>query len=225
MDVLKNLPLDPNMNGDFGLPLGKTTSGRLVFASGAAGVQISASPSPSELYRAHFERHIPSIRVQDGIIIVQYRRYLLLDRLAYLREPLACIGLNRAIPWEIEFRDGVSRLTADLRKLHLRSLDLGSVSTAMLNLPTPDGVANIYLSGSATDLTLQRPPGVGLRLQIAGAASHLRLDEQRFGAIGCGMRWQTQDYNTAVRRYEIGIAGSVGHMTIRILQENAADSG
>lgn len=212
--VSSNKRVDQGVRGDFAVPLGSTTRGRLIFASGAADVTIDATPNSSLLYSAHFERHIPSVRVQDGIVTIQYRRYLLFDWLAYLAEPLARVALNTTIPWEIEFRDGVSRLTADLRTLQLAALDMSSVNIARITLPAPVGSANIYFSGSASDLTLHRPPGVALRLQIAGSASCLTLDEQRLGAIGGGIRWQSEDYNDAVNRYDIRIAGSVSNMTI-----------
>jgi hypothetical protein len=201
----------------FAAPLGTITSGRLIFASGAANIQIGASGELSELYAAHFEGHIPSVRVQDGIITIQYRRHLLFDGWSSLRQPLAKIALNSFIPWEIEFRAGLSRLTADLSALHLQAVDMGSVSTAELTLPVPTNSANVYLSGSASELILHRPATVALRLQIAGAASQLTLDGQRLGAMGDGIRWQSSNYNEASHRYDIGIAGSVSNLTIDTL--------
>lgn len=213
MTTHSNQPGNSSIRDDFTAPL-DTTTGRLIFASGAANVHILAHAEPSLLYTAHFEQHIPSVRVQDGIVTVQYRHYPLFGWLVYRNEPLAQIALNSTIPWEIEFRHGVSRLRTDLRNIQLCSLDLGSVSTSRIALPVPAGAANIYLSGSASNLTLQRPPGVAIRLQIAGSASRLSLDHQRFGAISGGIQWQTPDYHDAVNHYDIDIAGSVSNMTI-----------
>jgi hypothetical protein len=202
--------------GSLSAPLGATKSGRVVFASGAANVSINANGDSSELYNARFEEDIPSVRVQEGVITIQYHRHHFFDWLRSRQQPVARIGLNPSIPWEIEFRDGLAQLSADLRQLQLSSLDMSSVSNAQLMLPVPPAAANIYLSGSASGLTLQRPSGVALRLQIAGAASNLRLDGEHFGAVGGGIRWQSRDYHESATRYEIGIAGSVSNLTVGV---------
>ncbi|MCC6457748.1 MAG: hypothetical protein IT328_22525 [Caldilineaceae bacterium] len=209
-----NQPAALTAKGDFTLPLGTTTRGRLLFASGAANVHVGVHPDRAALYAAHFERQIPTVWVQDGIVTIQYRRYSPLDWLVSLAEPLAMVKLNATIPWEIEFRGDVSRFSADLRRLHVRALDLHSVSTALIRLAAPLETANIYLSSNASDLTVHRPAGVAIRLQISGSASHLTLDGQRFGAVGGGIHWQTPDYHDSTSRYDIGIAGSVSNMTI-----------
>jgi hypothetical protein len=193
-------------------------SGRLVFQGpsgrSVAGVTIHAEPALADLYRAHFEHPIPSVHVQDGIVTVQYHRHPLPGWSAGRRAPLAHLTLNGALDWEVEFRDGVSRLTADLRKLPLRSLDLSAVSGAMLMFPRPAGTAFVYISGSASDITIQRPLGVALRIHISGSTSELMLGEQRFGAVADGIRWQTPGYNSAADRYDISVSGSVSNLTI-----------
>jgi hypothetical protein len=206
--------LHQNVNNNYSAPLGSLTSGRLLFASGAAGITIQGDPNLSDLYRAHFERPMPSIQVQEGIVTFRYRHRSFLEWLTNWREPLAHLTLNGSIPWEIEFRGGVAKLTADLRALSLRALDLGSASEIKLILPSPSGTVYIYIAGSASDVTIQHPPGSALRVQIGGGASNLTFDEQRFGAVADGICWQTPDYNGAVNRYEISIAGSVSNMTI-----------
>jgi hypothetical protein len=204
----------PAVNGDFTLPLGATQRGRLLFSSGAANVHIDAHPDQAVLYAARFERHIPRVWVQEEIITIQYHRFSPFDWLASLAESLAKIALNQTIPWEIEFRSGISQLTADLRDLQLCALDLCSVSAARITLPVPVCPANIYLSGSASDLVVHRPAGVEIRLQIAGSVSRLTLDGKRVGAVGGGLQWQTPNYQDSSQRYDIDIAGSVSNMTI-----------
>lgn len=200
--------------GSFTAPLGKIERARLVFTSGTTGVTICANPNLSELYSASFYEQIPSIRVQNGIITIHFRRHAHTSRLANARQPSAYIMLNKTIPWEIEFRDGLSHLNADLSALHLSALDMTSVSTAYLQLPAPTGIANIYLSGSASALTLGRPIGVPLRLQIMGAASQLNLDGQQIGTSSSGLRWQSSSDYSHTGRYDVAIAGSVSNLTI-----------
>ena len=199
---------------DFTAPLNGATSGRLVFASGATNVTIHSEPALADLAHAHFEQHTPGVWAREGTITIQYRNYGLLDWLTDWREPVADVTLNPGVPWEIEFAGGVSNLRAELGQLPLRSLDLHSVSDATLVLPRPTDVIHLGLSGSASNLTIYRPAGVAVRLHIGGGASNLRIDGQRFGAIGGGFDWQSADYASAPARVEISISGSVSDLTI-----------
>src|SRR5215211_2814004 len=55
-------------NDYFAAPLGSSSSGHLMFVSGASNVTIHADPSMEDLYRARFEGQVPIIRVQGGTI-------------------------------------------------------------------------------------------------------------------------------------------------------------
>jgi hypothetical protein len=171
-----------------------------------------------DLYQAHFERHVPGIRVQDGAVTIQSSQTPQFDSSAGPPgtpwAPLARITLNGTIPWEIEFRGGVARLIADLRGLPLRALDLGSASGSLITLPQPTGVVFVYIAGSASDLTIHRPAGVAVRIDISGSVSNVTLDEQHFGAAADGIRWQTPDYNTVAACYDISIVGSASNLTL-----------
>lgn len=210
MSVDENAPDRQSERRNFTAPLGSATSGRLVFASGVGGVTIQADPTLPDLYRAHFEHHLPSVQVQDDTVTIQYHRFSASDG----REPIARLILNGAIPWEIEFRDGVSKLTADLSQLPLRALDLSSASQVVVTLPQPLGTVFVHVSGSASDLTIQRPAGVAIRAHISGSASNLALDEQHFGAVADALHWQTPDYHRTTHRYDLSISGSVSNMTL-----------
>jgi hypothetical protein len=202
-------------------PLDAATGGRLVFSSGAIGVTLEGDPALVELYRARFAQDVPSVHLERGSagsgppkVTIHYRQRTPADRPTLWREPLATIALNGAIPWEIEFHGGVAHLQANFRGLRLRSLDLSDSSAVKLLLPQPTGTVYLYVSGSASDVVIQRPAGIALRVQIAGSASQVRIDEQLFGAIANGITWQTPDYHAAADRYDIRFAGSVSNLTI-----------
>lgn len=213
-----NEPVSQGASAEFTAPLGSVTSGRLVFAASAAGVTIRADAMLPDLYQAHFERHVPGIRVQDGAVTIQSSQIPQFDSSAgppgTLWASLAQVTLNGAIPWEIEFRGGVARLIADLRGLPLRALDLGSASGSMITLSQPAGVVFVYIAGSASDITIHRPHSVAVRVDIGGSVSNVTLDEQHVGAAADGIRWQTPGYNTVADRYDISIAGSASNLTI-----------
>jgi hypothetical protein len=208
-------------------PLGAATGGRLVFTSGAIGVTLLGDPGLVELYRARFVQPVPSVHLElepvdkrpsagsgSSKVTIHYRHRAAADWLTSWREPLAAIALNSSIPWEIEFYGGVAYLQADFRGLRLRSLDLSDSSGVKVLLPRPAGNVYLYVSGSASDVVIQHPVGVALRVQIAGSASQVRIDEQPFGAVANGINWQTPDYPAAADRYDIRFAGSVSNVTI-----------
>lgn len=201
-------------------PLAAATSGRLIFTSGATGVMIQSDPGLRELYQGRFVRFTPGVHVEydpAGLgqcnVTLHYRQPVLGNCLV-AREPLAVITLNESIPWEIEFHGGVAQLLADLRGLRLRSLDLRDSSGVNLLLAKPTGNVYLYVSGSASDVVIQRPVGVALHVQIAGSASQVRIDAYSFSAVANGIHWQTSDYYAAADRYDIRFAGSVSHVTI-----------
>ncbi len=145
---------------------------------------------------------------------IRYRRFSGFDWPVSWRKPVAEVTLNESLPWEIEFRDGVSQLTANLSGLQLRALDLSSASQVVVTLPQPSDTVFVHVSGSVSNFTLRHPAGIAVRVHISGSASNLTLDKQRFGAVASGYRWQTLDYDNAADRYDITISGSVSDMTI-----------
>ena len=210
-------PVNDPMSSHTTAPLGSMTSGRLVFTSGAAGVTLHADPALPELYRAHFARHMPIVRVQGGTVTVHYRRIPFLDWLTYAREPLAAVTLNGSVPWELEFHGGVSKLTADLRRLQLRSLDvIGGASDVTVTLPIPTATVFVHVAGGVSHLTFRRPAGIAVRIHLSDSASGLTLDEQHVSAVTDGMRWQTQDYEHATDRYDISIGGGASNLRLAI---------
>jgi hypothetical protein len=104
----------------FAAPLGSTTGGRLEFGRGAASLTIRTDPSMADLFHAHFEGPEPRVQSEDGTVTIRYPRTF---HLFEWRKRAAEVTLNARIPWEIEIRDGVSRLTptcADLSSTRSR---------------------------------------------------------------------------------------------------------
>jgi hypothetical protein len=214
---------DEGMGEAFVAALGSAEPGRLVFASGAAALNISADPSMEDLARGRFTRHIPRVSIAEHVVTIRYQRIPLLGWLVYARsqflskQPLGQIALNSAVPWELQFAGGVSRLSADLRGLRLCSLDLlGGASEVTLLLSRPAGNAYLYIAGGADKLVVRRPQGTGVRLQIDGSASALVFDEQRFKAIAGAVCLQSPDFDKAADRYDISIAGGASHVRIEM---------
>lgn len=200
----------------FDAPLGEARDGRLIFASGAAGVTLRGGKLGAQLYRAHFSRHIPDVGIDGGAITVRYRHVPFLNWLVFLREPLAAVTLNAALPWTIELRGGVSKLDADLRGVELRSFDVGGgASDVRLTLPRPLGMVPIRIAGGASDITISRPPGVAVRLQTRDGVSSIALDERRLGVAGGETDLETPGANEADGGYAISIGGGASKVVVK----------
>ncbi|HEX6384750.1 MAG TPA: hypothetical protein VF177_08785 [Anaerolineae bacterium] len=200
---------------EFSAPSGSLKSGRLVLASAVTQMKLRANPLLDDLYQAHFKRQTPHVWLHENTVTIQFRRIGFLDGLTNLSSSLAEISLNGSIPWEIEFRKGVSHLDADLRQLQMHSLDmLSGANRIRLILSRPSGTAYIYISGGISRGTILVPADAGVSLRISGGATNLVFDNQRFGAIGGETGLQSPDFKSATGRLDICIAGGASNLTI-----------
>jgi hypothetical protein len=202
------------MNGakDYTVPLGSITHGRLQFTRGAANVVLRADSSMDDLYRARFDGPPPEVHARDGAVTVRYpRTFHPFD----WRKRTAEVTLNPAIPWQIEFHGGLSRLDADLSVLELGSFEVtGGASGVVVTLPRPSGTIAVRVSGGASDVSIHRPEGVAAGIRVGRGVSKLAFDEQRFGAIGGETRLQTIDYDGAADRYDLEVTGGASKLSI-----------
>ncbi|MFN2569675.1 MAG: MarR family winged helix-turn-helix transcriptional regulator [Candidatus Dormibacteria bacterium] len=198
-------------SGDASAPLGHATAGKILFSRGVSHVSIDGSAGGADLYSAHFEGTVPEIRVDDGTITVQYRRFGLFEG----RPRASRFSLNPTIPWELEIRGGVHRWTGDLQQLRLHSLEVrGGISEMELDLAAPTGVVPLRLTGGISKMTVRRPAGSALSLQVRGGASKLVLDDQEFGAFAGNVRLESRDQGEGDDRYELEITGGVSRLSI-----------
>jgi hypothetical protein len=202
------------MNGakNYTVPLGSITHGRLQFTRGAANVTLRVDSSMGDLYRARFDGPPPEVHAQDGAVTIRYpRTFHPFD----WRKRAAEVTLNPAIPWQIEFHGGLSRLDADLSVLELGSFEVtGGASGVAVTLPRPSGTVSVRVSGGASDVSIHRPEGVAARIRVGRGVSKLAFDEQGFGAIGGETRLQTNDYGGATDRYDVEVTGGASKLSI-----------
>lgn len=199
----------------FSAPLGTLKNGRLVFASGVQGLELEADPSMPFLYQARFKRYVPRLSVQKNILTLEYRHLSIVDQLVDLSKWPTHISLNGSIPWEFEFRGGVSHLNADLPELRLRSLDiLGGATHIRLRLSRPSGTTFIYVSGGINRGAIRVPSTAAIRAAINGGSTNLLFEDQRFQAIAGETRLESPDFPSATGRYDICVAGGTSDFTI-----------
>lgn len=204
--------------GSFAAPLGGVTRGRLEFSRGAWMLQIDGQQGMSELYRAHFDGLVPTVRVDGGTVQVQYRRPTLAEAARWALgggRHTTQVTLNGAIPWAIDVRGGLMQMSGDFSAVPLLGIDVaGGANEVDLKLPAPDGTVRISLGGGANKLTLHRPAGVPVRLVVSGGANKLRFDDQALGSVGGEVVLASPGWEGARDRYEIRLAGGASTLTI-----------
>jgi hypothetical protein len=97
----------------------------------------------------------------------------------------------------------------------LRALDVtGGCSEVELLLGVPLGVCPLRIGGGVHALTVRRPLGVALRVEIQGGGAELSMDGVALGAVGAPVRWESAGCGDAIDRYELQIGGGANLLTI-----------
>jgi DNA-binding MarR family transcriptional regulator len=211
--------------GSYAAPVGGVTSGRLIFLSGAPRITVRGDAGLTELYRASFAGPVPRMRVRGGIVTVSYPRFGWFDwraqiagqhieASAHWNKDSGEITLNAAVAWAIELRGGVSAWKADLSNLRLESFEIrGGASKVELVLPRPSGVVPIRVRGGLNHISIQRPRGVAMGLDIRGGAADVTVDGQTRKGTG-SLSIQTPGADAMPDRYEIEISGGAARIQV-----------
>ncbi len=176
-----------------------------------------------ELYRTRFEGRRPKVRADGDTVAIEYPKSILTwDR----RKAASWVTLDASVPWRIEARTSVARLTADLGALSLKGIEAsGGVVRSTLALPRPSGEVPIRITGGAAELTIHRPAGVAARVRVKNGASDLTLDSQYFRAVGGTLDWRSPDYETASDRYDIEVLRGARSLVVDTLVPPAPPAG
>jgi hypothetical protein len=230
--MVGELPTHRSKARVFNAPLGSAKDGRLVLTTEAKGVTLFTDPALQGLVRGHFVHQVSWVGFEEGIVMVGYYP-------GFCHHPdILCpssgrqtfppsnwgsssdqrwdeITLKTSIPWEIEFRDRILDLNADLSELELRSLDmLGGAERIRLLLPGSAKATFIYIRGGIRHSEIRVPPGVGVRVQVSGGVKNLVFDGQRFAAMDEGIHWENSNFNSAANQCNICIVGGATDLTI-----------
>lgn len=209
-------PEDRHGGGDqFVAPLGSSRKGRLRFTNGAHGIAISANSRMRDLCRARFRDQMPTIWVQEGVVIIRYPRVPSCDWLGYRSERPAEVELNARVSWDIEVHGGASKLVADLRGLRFGSLSLnGGISRVEVVLPEPVGTVAVVILGGASNVAIHRSVGVAARLRVGGGTTNLKFDDRSIGVAGGELDLLSKDYTAATSRYDVSIRGGANNVSV-----------
>jgi hypothetical protein len=191
---------------------------RLTIASGLADARVRIDPDAVDLIAIDCGEGLsPRLRVSASELRLSWPATIG----TWLRAALAGesrdidIFLHPAVEWTLLVRGGLSRFEADLAAGKLASLEIsGGVSDARLDLPAPAGAVPVRISGGASELGLRRPAAAGVDLAVKGGISHLRLDDQSFGAIGGAARLASGAIRADASHYAIEISGGASDLEI-----------
>jgi hypothetical protein len=202
---------------DFQAPVDGARIGRLVFDAGTPELLLSGDRGLPELLRARFSRVLPDVRTLGGEVVVTYPPVL--PVVGWIRhgvlQPRGEVTLNAAIPWELEFRRGITRLEADLRDVDIRDVVIRSgASHARLRLGTPRGAVHVAMTGGVSNLEIERPAGTPIRLTVDGSIGSLTIEDDTLGAIGGRLQRATDGWSQAADRFDVAVGGGIGHLAV-----------
>jgi DNA-binding MarR family transcriptional regulator len=184
-------------------PIGGLREARLAIRSGLSSLRLRSGADPADLYRAMFEGATPQVRLRDGRVLVQFKRFGW-----DWRGRNATFALNSTIPWDIEVVGGIQKLEADLRQVAVRALDVvGGAERLQLELAQPSGLATVKVVGGLKTLRLERPSGVPVRLNVSGGSGNVILDGARLGSKGGQTVIESAGWSPKADRVEVTIIG------------------
>ena len=211
--ALRDQPADDGVGSQHIAPLGGLTQARLLLRSGTNELTVRGAPGLTDLYRAAFEGPVPTVRLRDGTVSIQYKG----GGMPWdWRKRNADVALNPTIPWDVELNGGANKVHGQLDGVDVRSFAMhGGVDRIRLTLGRPVGAVPIRLSGGAAQITVERPEGVAVQLRIDGGAGGIAFDRQKLGGVGGGTVLETTRADAATDRYVIELAGGAGRITVR----------
>lgn len=180
---------------------------RLCFDNGLAHVELRAA-ALGRLLEARFDGPLPVVWADDGNVHVEYP---LGSRLLRRARPNSVV-LDATVPWALDVHGGAAHLDADLRQVDVRSATFHSgAAHVRLALGRPAAPCTIRLA-SVSDLVLERPGDVGVRLEVGGGATRVELDGRWFGAVGGGLVEHAGDLGSP--DYHVIVNGGADRVTV-----------
>jgi hypothetical protein len=105
-------------------------------------------------------------------------------------------------------------VTVDASRLDLRLFEItGGADRLRVTMGRPRGEAVIRMTGGASQVRIDRPADVPVRLVMRGAAASIDLDAQHIGAT-TGVTLMTPRADTATDRISIEFVGGVSKVRV-----------
>lgn len=200
------------------LPYSGETRIRLALTSGMAHGRIVIDPAARDLIAVQCgDGPAPRLRVAAGELALSWP-HSFGDWLRSLVEPYdrnIAIVIHPAVEWSLAIRGGLSDFEIDLSAGNVARIDIhGGCADVRLGLPLPKTAVPIRVAGGVSKVTVERPAEAGVALATSGGMAKLRLDDQRFDAIGGAARLETRNLVPGAPRYDLQISGGAAHLAI-----------
>jgi hypothetical protein len=118
------------------------------------------------------------------------------------------VGVTTEIPVDLRLDTGGNRSVIDLAALRIRRLELHTgASETNIRLPAA-GQTVVRIDCGFAAVNIDVPPGVAARISGRISLGSTDVDETRFPRSGKG--WASAEYETALNRVDITIAGGFG---------------
>ena len=206
---------------DLRVPYAGQARMRLALSSGLSHALIVIDPAAQDLIAVQCGDDLqPRLRVVTGEIALSWRMSFG-DWLRGALRPLdrdVSIVLHPAVEWTLAIRGGLAGSELQLSAGTVaRSEVSGGCSDVRFELPVPATAVPVRISGGACQLVVQRPVETGVALTASGGMAGLRLDDQRFDAIGGSARLETRNAVPGAPRYDLQISGGAADLAIERL--------
>jgi hypothetical protein len=198
---------------------------RLSLSSGLALGLVVIDPDAKDLIAIHCaDGPTPRLRVAAGEIALTWRvsfgDWLRDALLGYERDVV--IVLHPAVEWTLEIHSGLAQVELDLAAGKIARIDVhGGCSEVRFELPVPTRAVPIHIASGVSRVVMRRPAEVGVALATSGGMAALRLDEQRFGAIGGSAQLESRNLVPGAPRFELQVDGGAADLTVAV---NVSDS-
>jgi len=212
------------------VPYSGQTRMRLALSCGLSHGLIVIDPAAQDLIAIHCgDGPLPRLRIAAGEIALTWRTSFgdwLRDALRACNRDVAIV-LHPAVEWTLAIRGGLASVELDLSAGAVARIDVnGGCSDVQFELPMPRTAVPIRIAGGVSRLLVQRPAQAGVALAASGGMAALRLDDQRFDAIGGSARLETRNVVPGAPHYELQINGGAADLAIepRELSRSVAPS-
>jgi hypothetical protein len=191
---------------------------RLALSSGLSHGLIVIDPAARDLIAIHCgDGPRPRLRVVAGEIALTWKASFgdwLLDVLRPCYRDVAIV-LHPAVAWTLAIRGGLAHCELDLSAGTVERVDInGGCCDVQLELPRAEATVPIRIAGGVCRFVVQRAAETGVALAVSGGMAALRLDDQRFDAIGGSARLETRNTVPGAPRYELQINGGAADLAI-----------
>ena len=118
--------------------------------------------------------------------------------------------LNPRRPWRFKVQAPTWNTVLDIGGLDVRGIHVDSgAANVQCFLPEPRGVVPIHISSGVVNVSIQRPRGTAVVVNVHPGTLKLKLDDFSTKVVVTDIHWQSEGAENARDRYELEISGGV----------------